>query len=176
MFAALDKENLVHGHQTAAASKPLNQTVKHLPPKTPGNKVLKTPFKIPLNDENGPPRFGKLGLEANSRGNENPTTGEGKGGFLQKNTFITPLGMYLIVSNTNFGILICTRPTESSPAWTKNYECKDKGFSYTSSSASQRGQERRAKERGNCESKTNYFSCANDQSRCSRRQSCPSGS
>lgn len=95
MFAALDKENLVHGHQTAAASKSLNQTGKHLPPKTPGNKVPKTPFKIPLNDENGPPRFVKLGLEAISRGNENPMTGEGKGRFLQKNAFITPLGTYI---------------------------------------------------------------------------------
>lgn len=99
MFAALDKENLMHGHQTAAASKPLNQTVKYLPPKTPSNRLPKTPFKIPLNDENGPPRFGKLGLEANGRGNENLTTVGGKGGFLQKNAFITPLGIYLFLRN-----------------------------------------------------------------------------
>lgn len=137
MFAALDKENLVHGHQTAAASKPLNQTVKHLPPKTPGNKVPKTPFKIPLNDENGPPRFGKLGLEVNSRGNENPTTGGGKGGFLQKNSFITPSGTYIILFGTDFRNLICSRSTESSPTWTKDYECKGEGVSYTSSPASQ---------------------------------------
>lgn len=136
MFAALDKENLVHGHQTAAASKPQNQTVKHLPPKTPGNQVPKTPFKIPLNDENGPPRFGKLGLEANSRGNENPTTGGGKGGFLQKNAFITPLGTDIILCY-KVQELICSRSTKSSPTWTKNYECKGKGVSYTSSSASQ---------------------------------------
>lgn len=137
MFAALDKENLVHGHQTAAASKPLNQTIKHVPPKTPGYQVPKTPFKIPLSDENGPPRFGKLGLETNSRGSENPTTGGGKGGFLQKNAFITPLGTYIILSVTEFGNLICSRSTESSPTWTKNYECKGKGVSYTSSSDSQ---------------------------------------
>ena len=134
MFAALEKENLVHGHQTAAASKSLNQTVKHLPPKTPGNRVPKTPFKIPLNDENGPPRFGKLGLEANTRGNENPTTGGGKGGFLQKNAFITPLGTYIFSSATNFGNLIWSRPTESSPTRTKNYKCKGKSVSDTSSS------------------------------------------
>lgn len=129
MLAALDKENLVHGHQTAAASKPLNQTVKHLPPKTPGNKVLKTPFKIPLNDENGPPRFGKLGQEANSRGNENPTTGEGKGGFLQKNTFITPLGIYLIVSITNFGILICSKAHAIEPRLDKKPRMQRQRFS-----------------------------------------------
>lgn len=133
MFASLDKENLMHGHQTAAASKPLNQTVKYLPPKTPSNRVPKTPFKIPLNDENGPPRFGKLGLEANSRGNENLTTVGGKGGFLQKNAFITPLGIYLS-SATNFGNLIWSRSQESSPTRTKNYECKGKSVSDTSSS------------------------------------------
>lgn len=134
MFAALDKENLVHGRQTAAASKPLNQTVKHLPPKTPGNRVPKTPFKIPLNDENGPARFGKLGLEVNSKGNENSTTGGGKGGFLHKNAFITPLGTHIFSSATSFGNLIWSRSTESSSTRTKNYECKGKSVSDTSSS------------------------------------------
>lgn len=94
MLAARDQENLVQWHQTAAASKPLNQGTKQLPPKTPGNKVPKTPFKIPLNDENGPPRFGggKTGLNINGRGNENLTTMRKKGGLGDKNAFVTPSG------------------------------------------------------------------------------------
>lgn len=53
MFAArADQENAVHAHQQAAAAKPLNQGIKGLAAKTPGNRAPKTPFKIPLNDEN----------------------------------------------------------------------------------------------------------------------------
>ena len=82
MLAARDQENLVHGHQQAAASKPLNQGTRQLPPKTPGQRVPKTPFKVPLNDENGQGPFGgiKTGLKANGKGNENLTA------------FKTPLG------------------------------------------------------------------------------------
>ena len=83
MLALRDQENLVHGHQAAAASKPLNQGARQLGPKTPGNKVPKTPaFKLPLNDENGDGIFGgggggKTGLKINGNG---------------KNTFATPMG------------------------------------------------------------------------------------
>lgn len=100
MLAARDQENLVHGHQTAAAAKPLNQSSKQLQPKTPGNKVPKSPFKVPLNDENGPSRFGpgKTALKVNGRGNENFMTGGKKGGLGDKNAFITPLGMYRFLS------------------------------------------------------------------------------
>ncbi|MCJ1469230.1 hypothetical protein MMC07_007863 [Pseudocyphellaria aurata] len=93
MLAARDQENLVHGHQAAAASKPLNQGIKQLPPKTPGNKAPKTPFKIPLNDENGPARFAKSrpGIN-NGRANENLTTVQKKGALADKTAFITPSG------------------------------------------------------------------------------------
>ena len=80
MLAARDQENLVHGHQAAAASKPLNQGNRQLAPKTPGNKVPKTPaFKLPLNDENvnGGIGGGKAPLKANGTG---------------KNAFVTPMG------------------------------------------------------------------------------------
>ncbi len=79
MLAARDQENLVHGHQAAAASKTLNQGARQLAPKTPGNKVPKTPFKLPLNDENGIGGFGagKTGLKTNGAG---------------KNAFVTPMG------------------------------------------------------------------------------------
>lgn len=86
MFAARDQENLVHGHQTIAASKPLNQGTRGLQPKTPGNKYPKTPLKIPLNDENAPVGFGAK-------------SGKGKG--LEtggKNiAFVTPMGMQTAV-------------------------------------------------------------------------------
>ena len=93
MFAARDQENLVHGHQAAAASKPLNQGTRQLAPKTPG-KALKTPFKLPLNDENnaGGLGFGKGGLKNNGKGNENVILGA-KGGLGDKNAFVTPMGM-----------------------------------------------------------------------------------
>ena len=79
MLAARDQENLVHGHQTVVASKPLNQGSRQLAPKTPGNKVPKTPLKLPLNDENGNGGLaaGKTGLKVNGIG---------------KNGFITPKG------------------------------------------------------------------------------------
>lgn len=79
MLAARDQENLVHGRQTAAASKPLNQGVRQLQPKTPGNKAPKTPFKIPLNDENANNGLG-------------PVKGTAKATGAGKNAFVTPSG------------------------------------------------------------------------------------
>jgi hypothetical protein len=92
MFAARDQENLIHGHQQVAASKPLNQGVRALPPKTPGNKYPKTPLKLPLNDENAPGGFGGksvLGTKGKGVG-----LGPNKGGNFDKNAFVTPMGMF----------------------------------------------------------------------------------
>lgn len=80
MLAVRDQENLVNTHQTAAAAKPLNQGVKQLPPKTPG----KTPFRVPLNDENNPLAFGKRTVKGNGNRLDN-----GKPGT---NAFVTPMG------------------------------------------------------------------------------------
>ena len=90
MLAARDQENLVHGYQAAAASKPLNQGSRQAPPKTPGNKAYKTAFKIPLNDENGRFGAGKAGLNLQKKGNEN-TFAIQKGGLGDKNEFVTPM-------------------------------------------------------------------------------------
>ena len=93
MLAARDQENLIHGHQTAAASKPLNQGARQLAPNTPG-KAPKTPFKVPLNDENhaGGLGGGKGGLKTHGKGNENMILGAKKGGLGDKNAFVTPMG------------------------------------------------------------------------------------
>ena len=93
MLTARDQENLIHGHQALAASKPLNQTSQRLaPPKTPGNRFPKTPMRIPLNDENAPTGGGKrLALGTKGKGTENmPVTG--KKAQLDKSAFITPMG------------------------------------------------------------------------------------
>lgn len=86
MLAARDQENLVHGHQTAAANKPLN---RGLTPKTPGQKFPKTPLKLALNDENAGVVAGKATLRKRTRNqNENAPPAVGKGG--EKNAFVTP--------------------------------------------------------------------------------------
>ncbi|KAK0109465.1 hypothetical protein ONS95_002158 [Cadophora gregata] len=89
MFAVRDQENLVHGHQQAAAVKPLNQSTRGLQPKTPGAKYPKTPLKIPLNDENAPAGFG--GKSVKGKGLEALMTGK-KGATFDKNAFVTPMG------------------------------------------------------------------------------------
>lgn len=75
MLALRDQENLVHSQQTAAAAKPLNRT--------PGTRVPKTPFKVPLNDENDPLTFGKNTIKGGRR-NENTKPA--------KDVFQTPSG------------------------------------------------------------------------------------
>lgn len=78
MLAVRDQENLVHAHQTAAAGKPLNQGTKQLQPKTP--------FKVPLNDENGPLALGKTVKGGAGKQNENAKP--------SKDAFVTPSGMH----------------------------------------------------------------------------------
>lgn len=41
-LAVRDQENFVHNQRTAAAAKPLNQGIKGLAPKTPGNNGFKS--------------------------------------------------------------------------------------------------------------------------------------
>jgi hypothetical protein len=60
MFATRNNENAIYEQQTTTAAK--NQGVKGLAPKTPAaNKAPKTPFKLPLNDENAALPTGKTG-------------------------------------------------------------------------------------------------------------------
>jgi hypothetical protein len=98
MFAARDQENLVHGHQQAAASKPLNQGARNALPKTPGNKFPKTPLKIPLHDENAPLGFGggKSVLGTKGKGYENLMTGGKNGTGADRNAFVTPMGLFYL--------------------------------------------------------------------------------
>ena len=92
MLAARDQENLVHGHQAAAASKPLNQGTRQLAPKTP--------FKVPLNDENaGGLVGGKMGGRVFEKGSENRMNGGKKAGLTDK--FVTPMGKELYYHSMN---------------------------------------------------------------------------
>ncbi len=142
MLAARDQENLAHGHQQAAASKPLNQGTRQLAPKTPGNKAPKTPFKLPLNDENGPCLFGagKSVLKINGKGNENLVTGAKKGGLGDKDAFKTPMGIFC---KTRFTFIVRAkrrlyRPAEPSPSRIEDDQRKDQGFPYPCSTVRRR--------------------------------------
>ena len=85
-LAANDQENTVRHLHAGAAGKSLNAGLKGFNAKTPGNKAPKTPFKIPLNDENA---VGKAG-QTKGKGNELFTTN--KGGKIDQNAFVTPAG------------------------------------------------------------------------------------
>jgi hypothetical protein len=87
LAAHIDQENFVHGQQTAAAAKPLNQGARGYGPKTPGRKAPKTPFKVPLNDENVLFRGGKSALKTNGKAEDKAT----KLAF-DKSAFQTPAG------------------------------------------------------------------------------------
>lgn len=78
-LAAHDQENAVRSLQVGPGGKPLGA-------KTPGNKAPKTPFKVPLNDENVFTRGGK----GDGKGNLLMTTT--KGGKLDASAFVTPAG------------------------------------------------------------------------------------
>ncbi|KAK5113912.1 hypothetical protein LTR85_010445 [Meristemomyces frigidus] len=89
MFATRgNNENAIYDQQTAAASKPLNQGVKGLAPKTPGNKAPKTPFKVPLNDENAAFGNGKT----SGKGKDGGLFAKGEGGKAERSAFVTPAG------------------------------------------------------------------------------------
>ena len=79
MLSLRDQENLVHAHQQAAVAKPLNQGVRGLAPKTPGNNG-KNGFNGRMTGRNG------------GRDDENAFVGGLKTGKTQKATFITPMG------------------------------------------------------------------------------------
>ncbi|KAI9652060.1 MAG: hypothetical protein M1829_001967 [Trizodia sp. TS-e1964] len=91
MLALRDQENLAYERQIAASTKPLNQGVRQFAPKTPGNKHPKTPFKIPLNDENSlDANAGMIGFKTALRLNDD--LGLEAKNVVDKNAFITPLG------------------------------------------------------------------------------------
>ncbi|CAN9380450.1 unnamed protein product [Alternaria alternata] len=85
-LAANDQENAVRHLHAAAAGKSLNAGLKGFNAKTPGNKAPKTPFKIPLNDENA------VGRAGNTKGKGNDLFTTKTGGKIDSNAFITPAG------------------------------------------------------------------------------------
>ncbi|KAI8935938.1 hypothetical protein NX059_007445 [Plenodomus lindquistii] len=91
-LAANDQENAVRHLHPGGAGKSLNAGLKALNAKTPAAKAPKTPFKIPLNDENAVTRAGKSVLKTNGKGNENVLFTSQKGTKLDANAFVTPAG------------------------------------------------------------------------------------
>ena len=130
MFAARDQENLVHGHQQAAAAKPLNQGARQLAPKTPGNKAPKTPLKLALNDENGPGPFGggKSALRTNGKGIEIGTTKPRNGGPGEKDAFKTPMGTCKILVGVAYLTRWLSGPRNRAPLGLKTTNAKTKAF------------------------------------------------
>lgn len=94
MLAARDQENLVYSHQTNAAGKPLNQGIRGLQSKTPGQRAPKTPFKAFPSDENNAVFIGaqKTGIKAWNKGDENRLQTNKNDGKLDSNAFVTPVG------------------------------------------------------------------------------------
>ncbi|KAL1618991.1 hypothetical protein SLS56_010309 [Neofusicoccum ribis] len=94
LAAHADQENLVASHQQAAQAKPLNAGTRAFGAKTPANnKAPKTPFRVPLNDENGATRAGKTGVKTAGKGAENQLQPAGKkGGQADSSAFVTPAG------------------------------------------------------------------------------------
>lgn len=116
-FATRDQENLVHTHQTALATKQINQKPRGLPTKTPIGKQPKTPVRVALNNENAPLQNGKSVLKTIGKGNENATgKGFGKEKFEKKQPY-TPKGKNTNASFHDCLYLMLQRSAESSPAW-----------------------------------------------------------
>ncbi|KAH7072973.1 hypothetical protein BKA63DRAFT_54898 [Paraphoma chrysanthemicola] len=84
-LAAHDQENAVRNISIGPSGKPINAGAKAFGAKTPGNKAPKTPFKVPLNDEN----VFKTG-KAEGKGKGNLLLTSKKGG--DENAFVTPAG------------------------------------------------------------------------------------
>jgi hypothetical protein len=93
-LAAHDQENAVRSLQLGPGGKPLATGSKSFNAKTPGNKAPKTPFKVPLNDENDFTRGGKSVLQTKGKGSENLLMTSKKGGKLDANAFMTPAGKH----------------------------------------------------------------------------------
>lgn len=82
-------ENAIYEQQTAAAAaKPLNQGLKGLAAKTPATKASKTPFRVPLNDENAV--FG--GGKTRGKGKDGVLFNKGEGSKAEQSAFHTPSG------------------------------------------------------------------------------------
>ena len=127
-FIALrDQENLVRGNQTTAAAKPQNHGTRQLQPKTPGQKAPKTPFKIPLNDENAL-HGAKTGLNTGAKMGENFLTAK-KGTLQAKNAFVTPMGMTLFLptgSSQQLTQMLIAGPKTRAPLGQKTTNAKAK--------------------------------------------------
>lgn len=126
-LAANDQENAARHLHAGPAGKSLNAGPKAFGAKTPGNKAPKTPFKIPLNDENAPNKAGKSVLKANGKGNENALFTARKGGKLDDSAFVTPAGMCKPAFARISG-LTCLGPRTRAPLGMKTTNAKSRAF------------------------------------------------
>jgi hypothetical protein len=81
-LAAHDQENAVRSLHVGPGGKPLAQSFS----KTPATKAPKTPFKVPLNDEN------TVTKGAKGEGKSNLLLTSKPGGKLDASAFVTPAG------------------------------------------------------------------------------------
>lgn len=126
MLAAQDQENLVHGQQAAAAAKPLNQGIRQFPPKTPRNTTSKTPLKVPLNDENGPPAF-RATKKTGCNGDEHWSTVV-KRGLRDQSAFVTPKGRATMDFCYTLLTELLLAPQNRAPLGVKTTNAKAKAF------------------------------------------------
>lgn len=84
----------MHNLHAGANGKLLNAGLKGFNAKTPGHKAPKTPFKVPLNDENAVFKAGKSVLKTNGKGEGGLLMTNKKGAKLDENAFVTPAGKF----------------------------------------------------------------------------------
>lgn len=102
MLAARDQENLIYSQQTNAANKPLNQGIRGLQSKTPGQRAPKTPFKTSMNAENKATLLGTqdISLKGLGKENENYLQPKKQDGNLDSKAFVTPMGREQLLAIT----------------------------------------------------------------------------
>jgi hypothetical protein len=126
VLAANDQENLAHSFQAAAAAKPLNAGLKGFNAKTPANKAPKTPFKIPLNDENAF-KGGKPGGKTNGKG-DGSLSMTIKGAKVDNSAFVTPAGEIHAALSKKKSLTQMTGPRTRAPLGMKTTNAKARAF------------------------------------------------
>jgi hypothetical protein len=123
LASRIDQENRLHDRGAATGSKPLNAA------KTPGHKAAppKTPFRVPLNDENaitrgagaGPAGGKNSAMKTGAKGENVMTVGK----KMLNSAFITPAGMLLVSLRDEANSV---RAEKQNCTGKQNYKCQSK--------------------------------------------------